>query len=270
MEPWQRTLSNGSRSIAKRHRRRLLVVGVAALMLALPLAVSASHIFSDVPTSSTYHTTTSRLVGAGITGGCGGGKYCPNDPVTRGQMAAFLNRGLGRAMEASGLTEDDHWASLLPTGLGAPAVDYLTIGGGAGGTAHVLVQGNLAAFTDEAGVCPCEIVIALLSEVGEISTIGFQMIGTDPSPSQSYYEASASISHLFTVPSGTLVGFALLAQITPTTNPSLANVADAFFSLQATYVPFTANGGNPPLPVVTAGKPDLPFGSWPFGDHKIQ
>jgi len=32
------------------------------------------------------------LVNAGITSGCGGGKFCLNDPVTRGQMAAFLNR----------------------------------------------------------------------------------------------------------------------------------------------------------------------------------
>jgi hypothetical protein len=29
---------------------------------------------------------------AGITGGCGGGKYCPDSNVTRGQMAAFLRR----------------------------------------------------------------------------------------------------------------------------------------------------------------------------------
>jgi len=26
----------------------------------------------------------------GITGGCGGGNYCPNEPVTRAQMAVFL------------------------------------------------------------------------------------------------------------------------------------------------------------------------------------
>jgi len=30
----------------------------------------------------------------GITNGCGPTRYCPNDPVTRGQMAAFLNRAL--------------------------------------------------------------------------------------------------------------------------------------------------------------------------------
>jgi hypothetical protein len=32
----------------------------------------------------------------GITGGCGGGNYCPNDPVTRQQMAVFLEAALQR------------------------------------------------------------------------------------------------------------------------------------------------------------------------------
>jgi len=26
----------------------------------------------------------------GITGGCGGDNFCPNDPITRAQMAVFL------------------------------------------------------------------------------------------------------------------------------------------------------------------------------------
>ena len=32
---------------------------------------------------------------SGITGGCGAGNYCPNQPLTRGQMAVFLAKGLG-------------------------------------------------------------------------------------------------------------------------------------------------------------------------------
>jgi hypothetical protein len=35
------------------------------------------------------------LAASQITSGCGGGSYCPNDPVTRGQMAVFLSDGLG-------------------------------------------------------------------------------------------------------------------------------------------------------------------------------
>ena len=268
MEPWQPTLSKGSYSLLRRHRR-LAVVGVAALMLALPVAVSASHQFSDVPTSSTYHTTISRLVGAGLTGGCGGGKYCPNDPVTRGQMAAFLNRGLGRGAQDVGVTDGDHWAVFLPSGEGFIAVTYLTIGGGSGGTQHVLVNGTLAPFTDENGVCPCELAMILLSEVGELSAESHTVISSEASPYDNNYKGSASISHLFTVPTGVEVGFAIIAQIVPTLAPSPDQEADTFFSIQATSVPFAADGGNPAPPIVVTGRPKLPFGSWPFGNHKM-
>jgi S-layer family protein len=268
MEPWQPTLSKGSQSLLRRHRR-LVAVGVAALILALPVAVSASHQFSDVPTSSTYHTSVSRLVGAGLTGGCGGGKYCPNDPVTRGQMAAFLNRGLGRGMQDAGVTEDDHWATFLPDGSGFIAVNFMTIGGAAGGTQHVLATGTLAPFTDEAGVCPCEVAMILLSEVGEASPQSFTVFGADASPYDSQYKGSVSMSYLFTVPSGTEVGFAIIAQIVPTTAPSPAQVADTYASLQAITVPFALDGSNPAPPITSTGRPKLPFGTWPFGDHKM-
>ncbi|UCH36439.1 MAG: hypothetical protein JSV65_08825 [Armatimonadota bacterium] len=33
--------------------------------------------------------------GTAVTGGCGGGNYCPTNPVTRGQMAIFLCRAFG-------------------------------------------------------------------------------------------------------------------------------------------------------------------------------
>ena len=51
--------------------------------------------FADVPTNSGLFPFVEALVAAGITGGCGGGNYCPNMPVTRGQMAVFLSAALG-------------------------------------------------------------------------------------------------------------------------------------------------------------------------------
>ena len=48
--------------------------------------------FSDVSPSSLFCKYIKRLSELGITEGCGGGNYCPNDPVTRDQMAAFLAR----------------------------------------------------------------------------------------------------------------------------------------------------------------------------------
>ena len=47
-------------------------------------------IFADVPASSPYAPWIEELAGMGVTGGCGNGNYCPESPVTRRQMAAFL------------------------------------------------------------------------------------------------------------------------------------------------------------------------------------
>jgi len=51
--------------------------------------------FSDVPTTSPQFKFVEALVAAGITAGCGGGNYCPDQPITRGQMAVFLASALG-------------------------------------------------------------------------------------------------------------------------------------------------------------------------------
>jgi hypothetical protein len=51
--------------------------------------------FTDVPCSSPFAPWVQELVARGITAGCGGGLYCPTDPVTRGQMAVFLTKTFG-------------------------------------------------------------------------------------------------------------------------------------------------------------------------------
>jgi hypothetical protein len=51
--------------------------------------------FSDVPVGHPLHQFVEALVRAGITGGCGGGNYCPDAPITRGQIAVFLAAALG-------------------------------------------------------------------------------------------------------------------------------------------------------------------------------
>jgi hypothetical protein len=55
----------------------------------------ATATFSDVSTTSPYYKFVEALASAGIVAGCGGGNYCPNNPVTRGQMAVFLASALG-------------------------------------------------------------------------------------------------------------------------------------------------------------------------------
>ncbi len=48
--------------------------------------------FIDVPQAHAFHAAVETMVRDGITAGCGGGNYCPDSPITRGQMAVFLLR----------------------------------------------------------------------------------------------------------------------------------------------------------------------------------
>jgi hypothetical protein len=55
----------------------------------------ATPTFGDVPTSHPFYQFVEALAASGVTGGCGNGNYCPEAPLTRGQMAAFLAKALG-------------------------------------------------------------------------------------------------------------------------------------------------------------------------------
>ena len=68
-------------------------VRIAWVRQVSPAPATAS--FADVPVGNPLHPFVEALVAAGITGGCGGGNYCPNSPLTRGQMAVFLAAALG-------------------------------------------------------------------------------------------------------------------------------------------------------------------------------
>ena len=52
-----------------------------------------SGVFADVPCSSTFAPWIEAMAAEGITGGCGGGNFCPQSPVRRDQMAVFLLKG---------------------------------------------------------------------------------------------------------------------------------------------------------------------------------
>ncbi|MEN8114904.1 MAG: S-layer homology domain-containing protein, partial [Actinomycetota bacterium] len=69
----------------------------AFLVRALPLTDRLANPFTD-DDGSIFEADIERLAAAGITKGCnpheGNTRFCPDDPVTRGQMAAFLVRAL--------------------------------------------------------------------------------------------------------------------------------------------------------------------------------
>ena len=72
--------------------------------LDLPATTTPSG-FTD--TAGTFHDNIERLKAAAITTGCAPTRYCTDDPVTRGQMAAFLDRALDlpAATTSSGFTD---------------------------------------------------------------------------------------------------------------------------------------------------------------------
>jgi hypothetical protein len=55
----------------------------------------ASATFNDVGTGHPFFRFVEALYESGITAGCGGGNYCPDSPITRGEMAVFLAAALG-------------------------------------------------------------------------------------------------------------------------------------------------------------------------------
>jgi hypothetical protein len=60
-------------------------------------ANSCTARFGDVPIGDSFCGFIERLADDGITGGCGGSNFCPNAPVTRGQMAVFIEAALGNS-----------------------------------------------------------------------------------------------------------------------------------------------------------------------------
>jgi hypothetical protein len=83
--------------VAKPTGRRwtLLLTALATLLISVPTAVWAAHQFTDVPNSHTFHNAIDWMRTNNITVGCNppaNTQYCPDDNVTRGQMAAFMKR----------------------------------------------------------------------------------------------------------------------------------------------------------------------------------
>ena len=55
-----------------------------------PPPVEGDTGFNDVPVDYWAAAWIKQLATSGLTHGCGGGNYCPNDNVTRAEMAKFL------------------------------------------------------------------------------------------------------------------------------------------------------------------------------------
>ena len=70
---------------------RAQMASLLARALGLPAATGDTFRDDD---ASTHEADIERIAAPGITRGCGPQRFCPQEPVTRGQMAAFLHRAL--------------------------------------------------------------------------------------------------------------------------------------------------------------------------------
>ena len=69
--------------------------------------------FSDIPAGAWYATGVAGLAVSGVTQGCGDGTvFCPDDSVTRAQMAVVLSRAKNRSGDTAGVVE---FVSTLPS-----------------------------------------------------------------------------------------------------------------------------------------------------------
>ncbi len=66
----------------------------SALSAYTPPACVAGVPFADVTCTTPYDAWIEQFARDGITGGCGGGNYCPGTAVTRDQMAVFIERAM--------------------------------------------------------------------------------------------------------------------------------------------------------------------------------
>jgi hypothetical protein len=77
-------------------REQMAVFVLATLDPTLsPPACAPPNLFGDVPEASPFCRWIEELANRGVVTGCGGGNYCPADPVTREQMGVFLTVTFG-------------------------------------------------------------------------------------------------------------------------------------------------------------------------------
>jgi hypothetical protein len=118
--------------------------------------------FADVPASDVFYTDIGKLSARGVTVGCGGGNYCPNSPVTREQMAAFILRAKGEFSPP--LPPGQRFNDVPPTNVFYSFIDRLAV-----------LQITLGCTPDHLSYCPADPVLReqmaafILRGLGEFS-----------------------------------------------------------------------------------------------------
>ena len=122
----------------------------AFLDRALGLPPATQDWFAD-DNGSIFESQINSVAAAGITGGCGPNRFCPRAFVSRGQMAAFLDRALGLPPAGADYFTDDS-ASMFESQINSVAEAGITGGCAASRfcPSSTVTRGQMAAFLDRA------------------------------------------------------------------------------------------------------------------------
>ncbi|MGI8999315.1 MAG: S8 family serine peptidase [Candidatus Limnocylindria bacterium] len=116
----------------------------------LDLPATSSDFFGD-DDDSQHEGAINRLAAAGITGGCGVGRFCPKASVLRDQMASFLVRSFDLSATSVDYFGDDE-GNIHENDINALARSGITAGCGAGDycPSNAVTRGQMAAFLHRA------------------------------------------------------------------------------------------------------------------------
>lgn len=206
------------KSVTIRVPRRVLRLGAVVVAVGVLTASSvalASHTFNDVDSNSVFHEAITWLKEAGVTVGCNppsNTEYCPEDNVTREQMAAFMKRlAENRVVDAARLqgqpasdfTQDLVWVEAsnsfsewLPdteeqATVTCPGGTLVVSGGSREDAANIVLvdsypdaarQGWVAGYRNSSDTeANTEVVVyALCAKYSDKSPSAFQQAGVDP------------------------------------------------------------------------------------------
>jgi hypothetical protein len=114
--------------------RTMTLIAASALVLMIPLAAhAATSLFTDVSDSSIFVDDINWMKTAGITNGCNsaGTEYCPEENVTRQQMAAFMHRlATKRVVDAGTLDGKDSKDFVFNTGWESKTFNFANVTAG--------------------------------------------------------------------------------------------------------------------------------------------
>jgi len=79
-------------------REQMAVFVLRTLDPTLQPPLCTTPVFNDVPAASPFCRWIEELARRGVVSGCGGGAYCPTDPVSREQMAVFIAATFGLSL----------------------------------------------------------------------------------------------------------------------------------------------------------------------------